>query len=473
MRMAIGRWCAAAITLTVLAAGNVSAWGQDDWSGESSPWTAGPPLPGELTLGAVPEDVGPDADLGRRVEELEAAMKKAADKEAEAKAKAAGKPTVSVSGRAFLDSVNFNQNAASRAALGDAQDTLFFRTARLQAEGDMFDVFSYRFEMDFSARDQGDLERTAFKDVYLKIKELPILGNVQVGHFKEPFSLEELTSNRYTTFMERALPNAFVHGRDPGLMAFNCTENERATWAVGVFRRAGDTPPLSVGDDHSLGLTARVTWLPWYDEASDGTGLIHLGAGYGFHDVDSPVQRVRARPEVAVGPQVADTGNFGGVENYQVFGPEFAFVYGPLSIQSEWIGTLYQRSGAASARFSGYYVYASYFLTGEHRVYRRSDGRFDRVRPLENFFRVRDGDCGVRTGRGAWEIAYRYSNINLDDADAAILGGMAGDHTIGLNWYLNPYMRIMWNYIHTDADTRNNGPNVPMDIFAMRAQFDF
>ncbi len=398
-------------------------------------------------------------------------MKKAAEREAADKQKAASRPSITVSGRMLADAVLFQQSALSQAMLGDAQDTVFMRQARLGASGEMFEVYSYKVEMDFAARDSADSQLTSFKDVYLQIRELPLVGHVQIGHFKEPFSLEQLASARFLTFMERSLADVFVPARNMGVMAFDHSEDQRLTWAVGAFRTMGDTPPLRSDDDGGAAMTARLTWLPWYDEAGEGRRLLHLGAAYSFRDFDDRTQRVRQRPETSVGPRVVDTHGISELIDANFFGPEAALVLGPFSLQSEWIAGFYNRgAGLANPTFHGLYVYASYFLTGEHRTYNRESGNFVRVKPFENFFRIRREDGCVVTGPGAWEIAYRYSYLDLNDA--GIAGGVASDHTFGLNWYLTPYARMMFNFVHSDADLAA-AADVPLDIFQMRAQFDF
>lgn len=422
-----------------------------------------------------------NADMAKRISELEAAMKKLDDKAKADKEKAASKPTVNVFGRAYVDTVAFGQNAQSRATYGDAKDSTYFRSARIGAQGDMFDIFSYKWEMDFASRDPQDLSLVAFRDVYIQVNELPMLGHARVGHFKEPQSLEELTSSRYITFMERSLPNTFIPAFNTGVMAFDNSENERMTWQMGVFASGQDTPPYSVEDsavagDGTAGCV-RSTWTPWYDEASGGRGLIHLGLSYRYNDLTSSTQRVRARPEVAVGPYVVDTRIGGvdtltGVENLQVVNPEVAFLYGAFSVQAEYMAAQYTRdAGLTNPMFRGGYIFASYFLTGEHRAYDRKMGRFDRVKPFTNFFRVRTSDGCVETGRGAWEVAYRYSWIDLNEG--GILGGIASDHTFGVNWYMNPYTRMMLNYVHSSDSAPNNGPATYIDAIMMRAQFDF
>lgn len=419
-----------------------------------------------------PQAAEANDDLARRVAELEKALNQIKEKEQAAAKKSAGQMSVNLGGRLFVDSVFFGQSDGSMAAFGDAEDTVQFRTARLTAFGKGFDVFDYRIEADFASRDNGNSQRTSFKDVYIGIDDLPWLGRVQIGHFKEPFSLEEMISNRFITFMERSSFNSvFVPSRNVGIAAYRVSENERMTLAFGGFREIGDKPPYVADDDGGYAFTARVTYLPWYDEATQGRGLFHLGLGYSFRDVDDPLRQLRARPEVAVGPYLLDTGVFGNVEDYQLLNPEMAFVYGPFSVQSEYLVAFYNRSGGDDPTFHGMYVQTSYFLTGEHRSYNRQKGVFERVKPFENFFRVRTSDGNVETGLGAWELAYRYSWLDLDDGD--VLGGTMADHSFGINWYWNPYMRLMFNYVHAQVGPPRNAANADFNVFQLRAQVDF
>ncbi len=430
-----------------------------------------------------------DGDLAGRVAELEAALGQVRAKEAADAASAARKMSVKAGGRFYVDDVFFGQNAGSMATLGDAQDTLFVRTARMFLEGEGFGVIGYKIEVDFAAvksyttgpADPGahthaltGVGVNSFKDVYISVSDLPWLGTVRVGHFKEPLSLEELTSSRFITFMERSLLNVFAPDRNIGIMATQVTASQNATLSIGVFRTIDDKPPFIADDDHGDAVTLRGTWLPWYDEATEGRGLLHLGLGYSARNVDDPVQRVRQREEIAVGPYVVDTGEFGNVTDIQIFNPEVAFVYGPFSVQSEYIGATYVRNGGVGdAYFDGIYVQAGYFLTGENRVYDRQAGAFTRVRPYENFFRVRDQNGYVFTGKGAWEVAYRYSYLDLNHPSALVFGGWDSSHTFGVNWYLNPYTRLMFNYIHSDLGVPGQQANTFLDVFAMRAQIDF
>ena len=155
---------------------------------------------------------------------------------------------------------------------------------------------------------------------------------------------------------------------------------------------------------------------------------------------------------------------------------EAAVVFGPLSVQSEYAAALVNRAGAANPGFDAFYVAVSYFLTGEHRVYNRTLGTFGRLNPIENAFRVRDGHGNVVTGKGAWQLAYRYGYIDL--IDTGVNGNRAGVHTMGVNWYLTPYARLMAHYTYSlcnvpRADHPGGAGNSTLQAMLVRLHFDF
>ena len=403
----------------------------------------------------------PNADLTQRVADLEKRLADFAKQDTTAKAQAPSRPLVVPSGRIQFDAAGFTQNAASDAQFGNIRDAVGFRRARLALLGE-YQVIDYIVEMDFANRGADAVinsksQSTAFKDVYIQMRELPLLGNVRVGHFKECFGLEQLTSDNYTTFMERSVDDegAFVPGRNNGIMAFDWSQNQRATWAVGAFtnQTGFDQPPLFQYDHWGLDVAARATYLPWYDEASGGRGVFHTGIDYAFRSAPDDRGAFGIRPEAAFAPAVVNL-KLTDVDHWQVVDTEAALVYGPLSLQSEFFAATVDRLNGVSNNFYGTYAYVSYFLTGENRPYNRKMGVFDRVRPYEDFFRVRTGDGNIATGIGAWEVAYRFSYIDMLDGLTTTGAGRAADHTVGLNWYLNPYTRMMFNYVHS-LDTYN------------------
>ena len=318
----------------------------------SAPPTADQNRPPDYS--ALPPAEGPsNADLAKRVADLEKQLAKYAKAADAAKSQPPTKPVIAPSGRIQFDAANFSQNAASISQFGNVQNAVGFRRARIALLGE-YEVIDYIIEMDFANRGINSAvnskdQSTGFKDVYIQMRDLPVLGNVRVGHFKECFGLEDLTSDNYTTFMERSLDDegAFVPGRNNGIMAFNWTENQRATWAIGAFtnQTGFDQPPTFVYDHWGLDLAMRVTYLPWYDEPSGGRGLLHTGVDYAYRSAPDHIGTFASRPECAFAPSVVNmavtsTSNntLTDVNQWQVVDGEAALVYGPLSLQSEVFG---------------------------------------------------------------------------------------------------------------------------------------
>jgi phosphate-selective porin OprO/OprP len=81
---------------------------------------------------------------------------------------------------------------------------------------------------------------------------------------------------------------------------------------------------------------------------------------------------------------LVDTGTFMADEQH-LLGAEAAGVIGPFSLQSEFIYSTLDTEFMGDADLYGWYVFASYFLTGESRPYKTSNGTFDRIRPQSEF----------------------------------------------------------------------------------------
>jgi len=366
---------------------------------------------------------------------------------------------------------------ADLAALGiDPKDgsAVEFRRARIFFEGTVYERVIFKAQYEFANTGDG---KTDFKDVWLGLKKLGFVRDLRVGHFKEPFLLEEWTSSKYITFMERGLNNVFFPGRNMGIMAQGNQLEKKLLWQAGFFYNTNDQGfAFEDWGDAGFDVAARLTGVPLY--ADDGAKVVHLGLGYihQFRDGATDTLQFAQRPESHLAQDWADTESFAANDS-DILNFELASVWGPFSAQAEFTGTWVQGTqGLRDSQLWGLYAFVSYFLTGEHRVYNLGNGRFGRVKPTANFNPTR-GDWG------AWEIAFRYSYLDLNDKD--LTGGRLWDVTAGVNWYLYPNLRLMFNYIHGDVDDRvSTNPAVPPvpptlgvrgsgDIFQMRAQIDF
>jgi phosphate-selective porin OprO/OprP len=403
------------------------------------------------------------ADMEQEIERLNAAADKAASKAAE-------KPSAHFTMQLQADAYTFDQDPASFATVGDIPDGTAFRRARVGWFGD-WQQTEYRIEFDFALAG-----RPSFLDVWAGLKDVPVVNYVRVGHFFEPFSLERITSNRFTTFMERNLgDSAFAPARNMGIAAFNHSESERMTWAIGIFADRSNDVGDDVGEDRGEAVTGRLTWLPFW--ADSGRHYVHLGIANSLRNPSDDEVRYASRPEARLGaatpnvPDFVDTG-FIPADGENRSGLEAAWINGPFSVISEYMCAAVDQIDGPNLFFYGGYIQTSYFLTGEHRPYKRTmpnGGCFERVIPHHNFWWAsRNGPHGC--GWGAWEIAGRISH--LDGTDENILGRELTDLTLGLNWYMTPHLRFTSNYVHAFLDDSIIGRS-DTGIYAMRIGYEF
>jgi phosphate-selective porin OprO/OprP len=390
-------------------------------------------------------------------------------------------PNLTVNGVFQADAGWIHQDFVSEAQYGQIQDGSDFRRARLSAKGSVTEQTNYFFQMDF-----GFFGRPTFTDVWLEQTNVPLLGNVRIGQWKQPFSLETVSSFRYTTFMERSvLFQPFTPFRHIGIGFYDYADDLSATWAASAFRTGQDQFGATLSSNGGYGTAERFTCLPAWE--CNGKNYLHLGVGHFFNAPPGDSINFRTIPEFFVGangpgavgtsgqavpggsngtPFFVATGNL-NVPFYNVLGSELLWVNGPISVQSEAMINLVNQSGGETAVLPGAYAQLGFFLTGEHRPYDRKAGAIDRVIPRSN---LSFAGSGRNAGCGAWELAGRWSYLDLNDS--GINGGTITDYTAGINWYWNPHTKMVFNYVHAVSDT----PAFPIastDMFGVRAQIDF
>lgn len=357
-----------------------------------------------------------------------------------------------------------------RAGGYDYNDGTALRRLRLGFEGTAFKWFNYRLDVDFT----GNAVTTL--DAYLQYTKIPHTV-LTIGQHKAPYGLEANNTDHYNVFLERGMfSNAFgTVGAERRIgVSLAYAPKENINIAGGVFgdnesiSRSTGTP-LTRTPDESWGFNGRGTWEPVFDTGK----IVHVGLS-GFYrrslkvgDVADAV-RVNDRPGVRIdNGNIADSGVVSNVHSAAYTGVEAATIFGPFTVAGEagrlWLDRL---NGAPNVHFSGYDGYASYFLTGETRPMK--GGNYDRVRPFH--------DLG-HDGFGAVELALRYDHIDLSDTPVlARAGNEATSVTAGLNWYLNPYAKMQFNWIRFWG---NNTPLDPIgsktkgDAFASRLHLDF
>jgi phosphate-selective porin OprO/OprP len=344
-----------------------------------------------------------------------------------------------VGGRIHGDAAFFREDVTP------LSDHAELRRARANVSGRLFRDIRYRFEYDAAADPDSQI-----KDAYVEYRGIR-RASLRLGHFQEPLSLEELTSSNHITFIERALPNALVSGYKLGGMV--SARGDAWSLAGGLFE--GDLRGREEDESEGWGVAARGTYAPVAEEAR----VIHLGASAEYREPPGD-RRVSysARPEAfPTDVRFASTGTLSDVSDTWTLGLEAAAVLGPWSVQAEYLRAAVTREGRPNQVFDGWYVFGSWFLTGESRRYRRSNGTFRSPR--------------VGRGIGAWELAARYSTLDLEDTP--ITGGDERNLTLGLNWYATRHWRFMLNLIKVWADPSGRGLDEEVDILLGRAQFAF
>jgi len=342
----------------------------------------------------------------------------------------------------------------------DHPDGTNIRRARLNVSGTIANDWKYKLENDFAGN------ASTITDAFVEYVGFDPV-TLTVGQFKEPFGLDTLTSDLFTTFNERGLTNVFSPDRRIGIMASTYGKTAPiGSWSAAAGWFGSGTSSTSSTDDEAQDVTARVTWAP----IAEKTQALHFAVA-GSHrvpDASGDSYSLSSRPENQLSSSSGDfavaTGTISGVESINLLGLEAAGVYGPFSLQGEYTKAYVNRHTGVDQQFSGYYGEASYFITGESRNYSAKTGRFERVSPKWNF-KPSEGNWG------AVQVAARYSNLDLNDS--VVKGGEVKDTSFAINWMPLPYVAIKANYIMTDTDRFSVTPNDKPKTFILRTQVDF
>jgi len=365
----------------------------------------------------------------------------------------------------------------------DLRNGANFRRAQIGVEGRVYRDFNYEFVFDFGS---SGTERSG--QIYLlrvAYTGIPYF-TINAGAIQPKFTLDDSTSSAEITFMERAsIINALL---DP----FGGSDSRRGVellYQRSDLFKGGDNLLISTAftgeriaavktDDEGSQLTGRIAYRFHSDERSnyqigfDGARILNKPNGQlSFGD----------RPETRVdGAQLVGFG-FPGLQTAVaaktgwLYGAEAAMNYGPLYIGGEYYRYRLDRTDPSlkDPEFGGWYLQASYFLTGEARPYLPASAAWGSPAVVSPF--------ALDSGSwGSWEIKARYSNDDFNaligDPDAAnrVFGGEQNIITLGANWYLNRNLRWMFDYLIVDVDRQNSsGQQVGQDFsaFVNRLQF--
>ena len=311
------------------------------------------------------------------------------------------------------------------------------RRVRLAIKSQLWGDWYSEVDFDFAE------EATAVKDAYISYKGLfDGTGQVRVGNFRQPFGLEEVTTSRNLTFMERSQgTEPFVVGRRMGLEVTRWDPMYR--FSVSAF--TGDIEDFTKEANEQVSFAARLNFNAIKtDDSVLMVGLSGTMQQPVWYDYDI---KVNSRPETNVSDTKFVYAKYKDVDKYNVFGAEAVYQMNRLRLQGEYMMAKYQflddSDLSDDVSNSGGYVYATYFLTDDSYSYDYRDAEFGRLIP--------------NSKKGAWEVAARYSFVDLNDEDVLDDGdpvrfGSSTSMTLGVNYYPNPNIKLMLNYGIVDND---------------------
>ncbi len=264
--------------------------------------------------------------------------------------------------------------------------------------------------------------------------------NLSVSKQKEPISKKRIMSMEQIPMQERtSVSDALMPSRNFGVVVSGTALDEHMTWAGGLFNTWTDTgSSLSNSASQAIG---RVTWLPYVSD--DESNLVHLGFGMRYTDAKNGL-RYQTEPEFNKAPTYVDTSVDGtpfAADGALLYNLEASWRKGPYWLAAEYVSTDIDTPALSDPNFSGYNITGSWVLSGEMREYRKKTGIFGPVPVAKS---VNQG------GWGAWEVSFRFSDLDL--TDGLIDGGEMDILSLGLNWWLTPVFNFNMNYRYITLD---------------------
>jgi phosphate-selective porin OprO/OprP len=416
---------------------------------------------------------------------------------------------IAITSRVHFDAGGYNYRPNTAATVPQRlDDGVNVRRARIGVIGKFLGDWNYALIYDFGGASDGFASTASvggaavgflpggalsgIENAYLSYTGFKPFGGklaIEGGVMDLPYTLDEASSSNDIPFMERAAS---------GITATNIAAGDfrstfGARWYTDTFWAGAYVTGPATGAIHSASSVNPNGTTEQYGTFARVAGQIVSGKDYSLHiggDAEWLIQpphnlvagtqtlTLSDRPEVRIDPTtLVSTGAIAGVSGAQVYSAEAAGTYGPLFFQGEYFWYNVDRTAFAplpSLKFQGGYAEAAYVLTGETRPYNPAAASYGGIVPA-NPFSLTGG------GWGAWEIAGRFSTIDLNDQIAkasGVAGGKQTIYTLALNWYANGNVRLMFDYLHGDiakqvSPTNFGNAGAKFDAFAMRTQVAF
>lgn len=254
-----------------------------------------------------------------------------------------------------------------------------------------------------------NVEGDGFEDLYLRYTGFGKGAVVTVGNQHQAFTLSQLISSKDVGISERpGIVERYLIGRREGVQLHG--NFDQLHYAVGFFTEEGK--------NEDTGFAGRVAYAPIKSDYN----TVHLGFSYK------------------------------NTEEQDGFGLEAAAVSGPFHVQAEYFDAEEFDDGLETD-IDGFYVQAGYVITGETRPYK--NGTFKKIKPSKK--------------SGAWEVVARYEDGDGGFGDIELGNTDAKSYALGLNYYVNDYVRVNASYQDGESNITDDDGNE----FRVRLQVAF
>src|SRR3984957_2323561 len=416
---------------------------------------------------------------------------------------------IAITSRVHFDAGGYNYRPNTAATAPQRlDDGVNVRRARIGVIGKFLGDWNYALIYDFGGSSDGFAGTASvggaavgflpggavsgIENAYLSYTGIKPFGGtlaIEGGVMDLPYTLDEASSSNDIPFMERASSGIIA----TIIAAGDFRSTAGARWYDDRFWAGAYATGPATGAIHSASSINPPGTTEQFGAFARVAGQVVSGKDYSLHiggDAEWLIQpphnliantqtlTLSDRPELRIDPTtLVTTGALPGVSGAQVYSAEAAGTYGSLFFQGEYFWYNVDRNAFTplpSLRFQGGYAEAAYVLTGETRHYNPAAASYGGILPA-NPFSLQGG------GWGAWEIAGRFSTIDLNDQLAqanGVAGGRQTVYTLALNWYVNGNVRLMFDFLHGNitkqiSPTNFGDAGAKFNAFAMRTQVAF
>jgi phosphate-selective porin OprO/OprP len=318
-------------------------------------------------------------------------------------------------------------------------DTFLLRRARPILEGTLFKFYDFLLVPDFGGG------TTAIYDAYLDIRPWTY-AKLRAGKFKPPIGLERLQSDSTLTFAERGLTSNLIPQRDIGAQFFGDVLQGALTYQASLTNGAADAalPDTDTNDGKEGAL--RVFAQPFKNSSLDGLKGLGLGLAGTYAGDHTTLASYKTASGQTTFFSYGATTVADGQRTHLV--PQANYYRRSLGLFGEYVqSSQVVRQSTIKTRLTNeaWQGAASYVLTGENASYQG-------VVPSHPF----DPQTGTW---GAFELAARFHQLLIDPdtfdlgyANIAANPRKATAYAVGLNWYLNKFIKIIADYEQTWFD---------------------